>query len=60
MNQMEFNPYYAWPPYILIIEWVNLKKDATEKSTRLGGEIVPPEERRYVIILRMKLCINYS
>ena len=57
---MEHNPYYEWPPYIPIIEWDNLKKDATEKIARHGGEIVPLKETRYVIILRMKLCNYYS
>ena len=56
---MEHNPYYELP-YIPLNEWENIKKDATKKSARHDGEIVPPEERRYVIILRMRLCTNYS
>ena len=55
---MEHNPCYEWSPYILILEWENLKKDANERSTRLANKMVPPEERRYVIILRMKLCTD--
>ena len=57
---MNKNPCYQRPPYIPIIEWENLIKYATEIKERDDGEMVPPNERRYVIILRMKLCNNYS
>ena len=55
---MECNHCYEQPPYIPILEWDNLKKDANERSTRLANKMVSLEERRYVIILRMKLCTN--
>ena len=55
---LESNPCYERSPYIPILEWENLKKDANERSARLANIMVPPEERRYVIILRMKLCTN--
>ena len=58
MTHMEHNPCCEWPPYIPIPEWENLKKDANERSARLANKMLPPEERRYVIILRMKLCID--
>jgi hypothetical protein len=60
MTQIECNPYYKRPPYVPINEWENLKKDALERCSRHDEQIVSPKERRYVIILIMKLCTIYS
>ena len=58
MTHLESNPCYEQPTYIPILEWENLEKNTIERSTRLANQMIPPEERRYVIILRMKLCIG--